>query len=196
MFGLSLSSDFVVLVVCSAINKYDYFEGVFPSTALFPPNASSPAQSSSFSSLFPVFVAQPTSLAGAPPLPRPRPRRHPLLWPWHPRVAPVLRGHLCNPNAPVAAAFLSSPPRSGQPWRYGTLVTWADVFKELRPWNSLHCIDADLINTHKCYNMRIATISHRRTLGGDRSDRPNQPVRPVGSRSTRRPRTSNSGGTH
>ena len=40
------------------------------------------------------------------------------------------------------------PPRSGQPWRYGTLVTWADVFKELRPWNSLHCIDADMINTH------------------------------------------------
>jgi len=66
MFGLSLSFDFVVPVVCSAINKYDYFEGVFPSTALFPPNASSPAQSSSFSSLFPVFVAQPTSLAGAP----------------------------------------------------------------------------------------------------------------------------------
>ena len=88
------------------------------------------------------------------------------------------------------------PPRSGQPWRYGTLVTWADVFKELRPWNSLHCIDVVLINTHKCYNVRIATISHRRTSGGDRSDRPNQPVRPVGTRSTRRPRTSNSGGTH
>ena len=64
MFGLSLSFDFVVPVVCSAINKYDYFEGVFPSTALFPPNASSPAQSSSFSSLFLVSVAQPTCLAG------------------------------------------------------------------------------------------------------------------------------------
>ena len=28
MFGLSLSSNFVVPVVCSAINKYDYFEDV------------------------------------------------------------------------------------------------------------------------------------------------------------------------
>ena len=109
MFGLSLSSDFVVPVICSAINKYDYFEGVSPSTALSPPNASSPAQSSSFSSLFLVFVAQPTCLAGAPPLPRPHPRRHPVLWPWHPRVAPVLRGHLRNRSASMAAAFLSSP---------------------------------------------------------------------------------------
>jgi len=57
----------------SAINKYDYFEGVFPSTAVSPPNTpppyaviffSSPAQSSSFSSLFLVSVAQPTCLAG------------------------------------------------------------------------------------------------------------------------------------
>ena len=28
IFGLSLSSNFVVPVVCSAINKYDYFEDV------------------------------------------------------------------------------------------------------------------------------------------------------------------------
>jgi len=109
MFGLSLSSNFVVPVVCYAINKYDYFEGVFPSTALYPPNASSPAHS---------LLQSPRSSSSS--------------WP-NPPASPVLL--ICLVLAPAATRCSC---RGTLGLRRCSVAIWATVARPWQPPSSPH----------------------------------------------------------